>query len=79
MRTGRAFELDDLTALFGLDLSEPDDKSDIAAIESILVRLRAVDRPMPADSRWSRDQPALRLVPALRPDPTPTWKKEAPG
>jgi hypothetical protein len=48
MRTGRAFELDDLTALFGLDLSEPDDKSDIAAIESILVRLRAVDRPMPA-------------------------------
>jgi hypothetical protein len=63
MRTGRAFELDDLTVLFDLDLSEPDDKSDIEAIESILVRLRAVDRLMPAESQWSRDRPALRLVP----------------
>jgi hypothetical protein len=63
MRTGRAFELDDLTVLFGLDLAEPADKSDIEAIEGILVRLRAANNMVDDDSQWSPVRPALRLVP----------------
>jgi hypothetical protein len=63
MRTGRAFELDDLTLLFELDLAEPADKSDIEAIEGILARLRAANDMVPDDSRWSPVRPALRLVP----------------
>jgi hypothetical protein len=63
MRTGRAFELDDLTVLFELDLAEPADKSDIEAIEGILARLRAANDMVHDDSRWSPVRPALRLVP----------------
>jgi hypothetical protein len=63
MRTGRAFELDDLTVLFGLDLAEPADQGDIEAIEGILVRLRAANNMVPDDGRWNPVRPALRLVP----------------
>ncbi len=63
MKTGPAFELDDLTVLLGLDLAEPADQGDIEAIDAILDRRRAADSAMPEDRRWSRHRTTLHLVP----------------
>jgi hypothetical protein len=57
----RAFELDDLIVLLGLDLAEPSDRADIEAIEAILDRRRADGWSTPdGDDRPGR---ALYLVP----------------
>lgn len=66
MRTGRAFELNDLTVLLELDLSEPSDAGDIEAIDAILTR-RRTDRAMPTDSRSGGHRRTLRLVPNVSP------------
>jgi hypothetical protein len=61
MTVDRAFELDDLTVLLGLDLADPDDRADIEAIEAVLDRRRTDGWSAPAGPE--RSGPALRLVP----------------
>ena len=64
MTAERAFELDDLTVLLGLDLDEPDDQADIEAIEAVLDRRRTGGRSAPPGT--DRPWPALHLVPDHR-------------
>jgi hypothetical protein len=60
MTADRAFELDDLTVLLGLDLGDPADRADIEAIEAVLDRRRADGWSAPGPDRSG---PALHLVP----------------
>lgn len=64
MNNGRAFELDDLIVLLGLDPTEPDDQADIESIDDILARRRAV---YPTGEERYRNRALLHLVPNTSP------------